>query len=124
MVQPGQRQRHNFKINPGIFPDATRRRPRRSRQYGGTVAPPTGQKPPGLRIGDILQNAVASAVLKGQNVVKRKTRKVKSYTLERKKQVERMKERQRRGATQKGGRIASGGRKPINHMPVVYQYHQ
>ncbi|CAB3995172.1 Hypothetical predicted protein [Paramuricea clavata] len=111
------------RINPGINPYAGRpRRIRRHQRGGGLPAAPIVSNP-----GDLLQRAVTNAVVAGQKFgarqikkakrVKARTRRINTRAIMRKQTSARR--------VQEGGRLhPGGGRKPINHMPVVYQYHQ
>ncbi|CAB4007359.1 Hypothetical predicted protein [Paramuricea clavata] len=98
------------KINPGINPYAGRpRRIRRYNQRGGTTVPNPG---------DLLQQAVTNAVVNGKRYAARQLKRAKRYKARQKRQ------QKKPIITQEGGRVRVGLRKPVNHMPVVYQYHQ
>ncbi|CAB3983353.1 Hypothetical predicted protein [Paramuricea clavata] len=97
-------------INPGINPYAGGRR-RIKRQRGGSSVPNPG---------DILQQAVANAVVNGKRYAARQMKRVKHKAARAKRKDRRSRIQRTRTVNQEGG----GVRKPINHMPVVYQYHQ
>ena len=104
---------YNRRINPGINPSANRHYAGRirKRQRGGTAAMVNGPS-----IKDILIN-VAAGVLNKQkkrinNIAKKRRQNVTKPWVDLGKES---------GAIKQKG---SGLRKPRNHIPVVYQYHQ
>ncbi|CAB3980301.1 Hypothetical predicted protein [Paramuricea clavata] len=115
------------RINLGINPYAGRpQRIRRNNQRGaGLPTAPIVANP-----GDLLQRAVTDAVMGGKRFAARqmkkaKRAKAKTRRLNARAIMQKHKSSTRR-VVQEGGRLQESRRtrKPINHMPVVYQYHQ
>ncbi|CAB3978624.1 Hypothetical predicted protein [Paramuricea clavata] len=98
-------------ISPGINSYAGRPHRIRRQRGGSTTFNP----------GDILQQAVTDAVVNGKRYAARQVKRAKRHAT-------RARRKERRVRTQRSGIIkkqeGGGVRKPINHLPVVYQYHQ
>ncbi|CAB3997396.1 Hypothetical predicted protein [Paramuricea clavata] len=104
------------RINRGINPYAGKpQRIRRNNQSGAGL--PNMPNP-----GDLLQRAVTDAVVNGKRYAARQAKRAKRLkTRTRRANAKIIMQKKRSIRKQEGGRVR---RKPVNHMPVVYQYHQ
>ncbi|CAB3977897.1 Hypothetical predicted protein [Paramuricea clavata] len=117
--------------NLGINPRLRARRQARRTQRGGYTNPgefKIMRKQRGgtatANPGDILQQAVANAVMGGKRYAARQAKRAKRHFNLQKRQE---KSARMRRKIQEGGGIGRKNRnlrQPVNHMPVVYQYHQ